>query len=180
MASDETGECCVCGKETANRCGACAEADFSLFFCSREHQKVIWPVHKRVCGPGKCSPFRWPRPNEDEAADARAHAHDKGVEGQSLEDYLARVCGLKTGEGLFALELIMTDALTDVPSIESATLARFWVCEGVRCSIALGGVLPPNPLQVLGMLTSAGLHDLAEEVRDALQTFSTFSLSTRP
>ncbi|BGP15622.1 hypothetical protein JCM10213v2_003611 [Rhodosporidiobolus nylandii] len=57
----------------------------------------------------------------------------------------------------------MTDALTDVPSIESATLARFWVCEGV-----------------LGMLTSAGLHDLAEEVRDALQTFSTFSLSTRP
>ncbi|BGP15666.1 hypothetical protein JCM10213_006164 [Rhodosporidiobolus nylandii] len=64
MALIETGECCVCGEETANRCGACAEAD--LFVCSREHQKLIWPVHKRVCGPRKCSPFCWPDLTHDE------------------------------------------------------------------------------------------------------------------
>ncbi|BGP15632.1 hypothetical protein JCM10213_004152 [Rhodosporidiobolus nylandii] len=66
MVAHETGQCCVCGKETANRCGACAEADFSLFFCSREHQKLIWPAHKLVCGLGKCDPFRWPLLSEEE------------------------------------------------------------------------------------------------------------------
>ncbi|GAA5953238.1 hypothetical protein JCM10213_005385 [Rhodosporidiobolus nylandii] len=75
MASNETGECCVCGKETTQKCGACAEADFSLFFCSRECQKLIWPVHKRVCGPGRCNPFLWPELTKEEAEAAKTHLH---------------------------------------------------------------------------------------------------------
>ncbi|BGP15653.1 hypothetical protein JCM10213v2_003642 [Rhodosporidiobolus nylandii] len=77
MASNETGECCVCGKETANRCGACAEADFGLFFCSRAHQKLIWPAHKRVCGPGRCNPFLWPDLTKDEAEEAKKHLRER-------------------------------------------------------------------------------------------------------
>ncbi|BGP15700.1 hypothetical protein JCM10213v2_003689 [Rhodosporidiobolus nylandii] len=72
MTANETGECCVCGQETSNRCGACAEADFSLFFCSREHQKLIWPVHKRVCGPLSTLCLH-PFLESDEALDAKQH-----------------------------------------------------------------------------------------------------------
>ncbi|BGP15613.1 hypothetical protein JCM10213_004133 [Rhodosporidiobolus nylandii] len=90
MAANETGECCVCGTETANRCGACAEAEFSLFFCSREHQKLIWPVHKRVCGPGKCSPFLWPDLTQGEADDATTHMHDPYASADGLQASLAR------------------------------------------------------------------------------------------
>ncbi|BGP15659.1 hypothetical protein JCM10213_006171 [Rhodosporidiobolus nylandii] len=68
MTSRETGECCVCGKETADRCGACAEADFALFFCSRDHQKLIWPIHKLVCGKEM---FSWPPLTKEEVAKAR-------------------------------------------------------------------------------------------------------------
>ncbi|BGP15647.1 hypothetical protein JCM10213v2_003636 [Rhodosporidiobolus nylandii] len=93
MASNETGECCVCGKETADRCGACAEADFALFFCSREHQKLIWPVHKRVCGPGKCNPFRCPDLTEEEAKDVKKHAETVyQVDGVNCRTLLEEVC----------------------------------------------------------------------------------------
>ncbi|KAJ8294821.1 hypothetical protein OF846_001897 [Rhodotorula toruloides] len=40
----------VCGKETKNRCSACAKAGLDLFFCSPEHQKLVWFGHKLVCG----------------------------------------------------------------------------------------------------------------------------------
>ncbi|GAA5948157.1 hypothetical protein JCM10213_001687 [Rhodosporidiobolus nylandii] len=72
MTSNDSGECCVCGKVTQDRCGACAEADFDLFFCSREHQKLIWPAHKLVCGP-LAVPFRWPKLSEEELEDALQH-----------------------------------------------------------------------------------------------------------
>ncbi|BGP39516.1 hypothetical protein JCM10450v2_003482 [Rhodotorula kratochvilovae] len=36
------------------------EAGIDLFFCSPEHQKLVWFAHKAVCGPGKANPFVWP------------------------------------------------------------------------------------------------------------------------
>ncbi|GAA5990919.1 hypothetical protein JCM10908_000082 [Rhodotorula pacifica] len=33
-----------------------------------EHQKLVWPVHKLVCGPGKALPFRAPDIDKDELA----------------------------------------------------------------------------------------------------------------
>ncbi|GAA5885834.1 hypothetical protein JCM6882_007578 [Rhodosporidiobolus microsporus] len=62
--------CCVCGEETKNRCSACGDAGTSLFFCSREHQKLIWPVHKRVCG-SKSTPCQLPFLTSKEAQDVK-------------------------------------------------------------------------------------------------------------
>ncbi|GAA5945763.1 hypothetical protein JCM3775_005843 [Rhodotorula graminis] len=49
--------CEVCGVETTSKCAACESAGISLFSCSRDHQKLVWPAHKLVCGPGKALPF---------------------------------------------------------------------------------------------------------------------------
>ncbi|BGP31557.1 hypothetical protein JCM10296v2_003329 [Rhodotorula toruloides] len=51
MASQTTGECLVCGTETKNRCSKCLEAGLDLFFCSPEHQRLVWPTHRSFCGP---------------------------------------------------------------------------------------------------------------------------------
>ncbi|GAA5888948.1 hypothetical protein JCM6882_009692 [Rhodosporidiobolus microsporus] len=59
MASNNNGYCCVCGTSTAQRCSACCEAGFDLFFCSREHQKLVYFTHKKVCGKN-AKPFRFP------------------------------------------------------------------------------------------------------------------------
>ncbi|BGP15749.1 hypothetical protein JCM10213_007956 [Rhodosporidiobolus nylandii] len=69
MSSPDAQPCCVCGKETTQKCGSCAAAGFDLFFCSREHQKLIWYAHKRVCG-ANAIPFRHPLLTRDEADEA--------------------------------------------------------------------------------------------------------------
>ncbi|GAA5887978.1 hypothetical protein JCM6882_000823 [Rhodosporidiobolus microsporus] len=58
--------CWICGELTTTRCGACEKAGIDIFFCSREHQKLVWPVHKLVCGPGKANPFLWPALSKEE------------------------------------------------------------------------------------------------------------------
>ncbi|BGP15657.1 hypothetical protein JCM10213v2_003646 [Rhodosporidiobolus nylandii] len=113
MASNETGKCCVCGRETTQKCSACAEANFSLFFCSREHQKLIWPVHKLVCGPGRCSPFLWPKLTKYEAEEAKQHfdtPYDPSTPSrQARRAWSTRACHLLIE---IAVEL-MRDANTD-------------------------------------------------------------------
>jgi hypothetical protein len=41
MADSTTGACCICGAETTQRCSSRSEKGFDLFFCSREHQKLV-------------------------------------------------------------------------------------------------------------------------------------------
>ncbi|KAL7341512.1 hypothetical protein BJY59DRAFT_692721 [Rhodotorula toruloides] len=42
--------CAVCGRPTTSRCSGCANAGGpSIFFCSPEHQKLVWHNHKFVC-----------------------------------------------------------------------------------------------------------------------------------
>lgn len=41
--------CHVCGVMTGIRCGACQSA----FTCSKEHQKIDWPLHKPNCARNK-------------------------------------------------------------------------------------------------------------------------------
>ncbi|GAA5904687.1 uncharacterized protein JCM6883_003870 [Sporobolomyces salmoneus] len=49
--SSQIGQCVVCGKDCSTRCSACAAHELDwMFFCSTEHQKLIWFTHKRVCG----------------------------------------------------------------------------------------------------------------------------------
>ncbi|GAA5865047.1 hypothetical protein JCM8547_007693 [Rhodosporidiobolus lusitaniae] len=71
MASSEhEGSCCVCGQVYTQRCSACGKADFALFLCAREHQKIVWFGHKRVCGE-KAKPFRFPLLTSAELAKAK-------------------------------------------------------------------------------------------------------------
>ncbi|GAA5914396.1 hypothetical protein JCM8208_002838 [Rhodotorula glutinis] len=80
MSSEWDQTCLVCGAKTENRCSSCAEAGIDLFFCSPDHQKLVWKVHGRVCGPGKANPFTWPLLSQLEGDEAVAHMHEsKGI-----------------------------------------------------------------------------------------------------
>ncbi|BGP39517.1 hypothetical protein JCM10449v2_003468 [Rhodotorula kratochvilovae] len=70
MATGHTGDCLVCGETTKNVCADCRKAGIDLFFCSKEHQKLVWQLHKKFCGPGNANPFRWPDLQPKEAASA--------------------------------------------------------------------------------------------------------------
>ncbi|GAA5852175.1 hypothetical protein JCM5353_002394 [Sporobolomyces roseus] len=59
-SASSSGECVVCGTKTEKKCSECAKFGTDwMFFCSREHQKLVWFMHKRVCGEYS-NPFRWP------------------------------------------------------------------------------------------------------------------------
>ncbi|PRQ71389.1 hypothetical protein AAT19DRAFT_10247 [Rhodotorula toruloides] len=70
-----SGQCSVCGKATRSSCRRCAVSGgldgsgFSLFFCSPECQKLVWPAHKRVCG--KRGPVSLPLLTPEEAAETK-------------------------------------------------------------------------------------------------------------
>ncbi|GAA5837785.1 hypothetical protein JCM3766R1_000582 [Sporobolomyces carnicolor] len=61
------GACVVCGKATDTRCSTCSSAGLDwMYFCSKEHQKLIWKLHKRVCGK---NPFQWPSLSDRDKAE---------------------------------------------------------------------------------------------------------------
>ncbi|GAA5985882.1 hypothetical protein JCM5350_006847 [Sporobolomyces pararoseus] len=63
------GECVVCGKICSTRCSSCAQNGLDwMYFCSTEHQRLIWFAHKRICGVNS-NPFQWPLLDEEERAD---------------------------------------------------------------------------------------------------------------
>ncbi|GAA6057402.1 hypothetical protein JCM3770_000747 [Rhodotorula araucariae] len=46
MTGQELSDCAVCVKKTTQRCSGFRRA----YFCSHEHQKLIWPVYKALSG----------------------------------------------------------------------------------------------------------------------------------
>ncbi|GAA5853075.1 hypothetical protein JCM5353_007362 [Sporobolomyces roseus] len=63
------GDCVVCGTKTATRCSGCARHGTDwMYFCSQEHQKLVWKVHKFVCGP-RSNPFSYPGYSQKEIDD---------------------------------------------------------------------------------------------------------------
>ncbi|GAA5865070.1 hypothetical protein JCM8547_007703 [Rhodosporidiobolus lusitaniae] len=65
--ADKSEGCCIaCMNKTRQRCGACKEAGFDLFFCSREHQKMVWFAHHRFCEKN-AKPFWFPLFSKQEA-----------------------------------------------------------------------------------------------------------------
>ncbi|GAA5905074.1 hypothetical protein JCM6882_002433 [Rhodosporidiobolus microsporus] len=61
---------------------------------TQEHQKLIWPTHKLVCGPGKANPFLWPDLSQSELDAATKLLElplekQLSVEGCRLKDYIA-------------------------------------------------------------------------------------------
>ncbi|GAA5903820.1 hypothetical protein JCM8208_006588 [Rhodotorula glutinis] len=85
MSDQWNDTCLVCCEKTKNRCSKCAEAGIDLFFCSPKCQRLVWNVHKRVCGPGKANPFMWPLLSEDETRDIIEHL-DESTGVLSLRD----------------------------------------------------------------------------------------------
>ncbi|GAA5990813.1 hypothetical protein JCM10908_000029 [Rhodotorula pacifica] len=80
--STATGACLVCGKESTLRCSKCfTEGGISIPFCSKEHQKLIWPYHRLVCGE-RAHPFCLPPFDQREAmlVLGRAYAEDGPAE----------------------------------------------------------------------------------------------------
>ncbi|GAA5990915.1 hypothetical protein JCM10908_000080 [Rhodotorula pacifica] len=67
MSSQKSGNCCVCGEPADMRCSACGQGNIDLFFCSTKHQKLVWPMHKPVCGPGKADMHAAPDLTQAEA-----------------------------------------------------------------------------------------------------------------
>ncbi|GAA5964510.1 hypothetical protein JCM3765_005217 [Sporobolomyces pararoseus] len=60
------GECVVCGKICSTRCSSCSKHGLEwMCFCSVEHQRLIWFVHRRTCGTNS-KPFQWPFLDENE------------------------------------------------------------------------------------------------------------------
>ncbi|GAA5849812.1 hypothetical protein JCM8547_000570 [Rhodosporidiobolus lusitaniae] len=72
--STRTGICCVCGVPASTRCPTCGGAGLDLFFCSTEHQKLVWKSHKRVCGHPS---FPHPLLTEEESQLALSARNDK-------------------------------------------------------------------------------------------------------
>ncbi|BGP31581.1 hypothetical protein JCM10296v2_003353 [Rhodotorula toruloides] len=66
------GACLVCGEETTKLCLKCLGAGIDLFFCSPEHQKLIWRDHHRVCG-RPLGPHARPWLSKQEALEAVAN-----------------------------------------------------------------------------------------------------------
>ncbi|GAA5965608.1 hypothetical protein JCM3765_004754 [Sporobolomyces pararoseus] len=84
MSNSSNHKCFMCGAPATDRCSKCATAGFDQFYCSPEHQRLLWPVHKRVCG-AKSNPFLWPLLDDSECEDL-LEAKDK-VTHRSTEGY---------------------------------------------------------------------------------------------
>ncbi|GAA5918409.1 hypothetical protein JCM6882_008331 [Rhodosporidiobolus microsporus] len=92
-----SGNCCaVCFEPAKLRCSSCAPLGIDLFFCSSDHQKLVWPVHKTVCGSksGGCIPLLHPPLSDEEARDAQRDLFKVGLPG-ALEANLDAVLTLR-------------------------------------------------------------------------------------
>ncbi|GAA5965606.1 hypothetical protein JCM3765_004753 [Sporobolomyces pararoseus] len=76
MSNSSLNKCFLCGKAASDRCSSCANAGYSMYFCSRDHQKLSWPVHKYTCGKNS-NPFRWPRLSDADADEMIATRHQR-------------------------------------------------------------------------------------------------------
>ncbi|GAA5893844.1 hypothetical protein JCM6882_003109 [Rhodosporidiobolus microsporus] len=78
----ELHNCAVCEKKTASVCSGCN----TTFFCSREHQKLVYPTHKHLCG-GPSDACYFPTLTADEVAALLEGEDGRGRSGRG-EDLL--------------------------------------------------------------------------------------------
>ncbi|BGO91271.1 hypothetical protein NBRC10512_008237 [Rhodotorula toruloides] len=103
MSTEEPSKCCVCGEPTTKRCQACAQSGVDLFFCSPEHQKLVWKHHKEVCGPN-AHPFRYPPLSQDEVGELLA-LEDAPVTEQHRSEILASCPTVTDGASLIGIAI---------------------------------------------------------------------------
>ncbi|GAA5895025.1 hypothetical protein JCM8208_000090 [Rhodotorula glutinis] len=58
--------CCVCTSPATITCERCEREGAGIHFCSLDHQALVWPVHKHVCGRRRANPLRLPDLSNDE------------------------------------------------------------------------------------------------------------------
>ncbi|GAA5918415.1 hypothetical protein JCM6882_008333 [Rhodosporidiobolus microsporus] len=119
-SATQTGDCAVCYQPAKLRCSSCAPLGIDLYFCSTDHQKLVWPVHKKVCGAksGGCVPLLHPPLSEEEAKEAKRDLHKQGIPGGRPPGYMGPTT---LWEGFSASGLL----LEDVPDvIDSFTKPR--------------------------------------------------------
>ncbi|BGP14502.1 hypothetical protein JCM10213_003088 [Rhodosporidiobolus nylandii] len=86
MAIPTVHPCAVCFEPASSRCSSCHQDGVELWFCSPACQRLVWPVHKPVCGPQTeaCDPIRHPTLSREEAALAKADLHYNGLGEEGL------------------------------------------------------------------------------------------------
>ncbi|GAA6001098.1 zinc finger MYND domain-containing protein [Rhodotorula paludigena] len=91
--------CVVCGVLASKRCSTCATSGIDLFFCSHEHQKLVWPNHKVVCGQ---DPVIFPDLSDDEARQIGTLAH-RELSSPVLQDLPASIASKLLRRGKISL-----------------------------------------------------------------------------
>ncbi|GAA6051787.1 Proteophosphoglycan 5 [Rhodotorula toruloides] len=122
MSTEEPSKCCVCGEGTTKRCQACAKHGIHLFFCSPEHQKLVWKHHKQVCGPN-AHPLSPPACSDDELRDLLAHGrHPRALPAGTLGcvppdlAQLGQQWGLTSASGGLNAYAVMLENYTGSPA----------------------------------------------------------------
>ncbi|GAA6041150.1 hypothetical protein JCM8097_004140 [Rhodosporidiobolus ruineniae] len=141
-------KCWVCGKDNSERCSACGEAGINIFFCSRECQKLVWPIHRLFRGPGKAYPFRLPPLSASEVAELDRLAtiptlQDTEGVNHSLAEHFDSL-GMRPDEYINYLVFCSQE---ETPQEEQDVHA-------LRCSVALIRMYNPR-LVPLGVVASA-------------------------
>ncbi|GAA6028554.1 hypothetical protein JCM8097_007278 [Rhodosporidiobolus ruineniae] len=90
-SSSPTTPCFVCGLPTTQHCSRCSSWSFRVAFCSKEHQRLVWPVHRLVCGRFDDEEINFPPLSRREVADALSLLGDGGDVGNALCDLLTEV-----------------------------------------------------------------------------------------
>ncbi|GAA5859494.1 hypothetical protein JCM8547_006849 [Rhodosporidiobolus lusitaniae] len=160
MPSNEMeGPCCVCGATAQNRCSACGKAGFSLWFCSEEHQKLVWFSHKRLCGKNS-NPLTFPLFSKIEAELVLSYVHLERLDGIQIYGDGTEIIPLMRAGGYHSPLLVSTAFLIKGEVIRS-------LVEGTTTR------LPPNlRTQVLAI----GHGNLLDPLSRGHYTPSTFKL----
>ncbi|BGP16651.1 hypothetical protein JCM10213_000433 [Rhodosporidiobolus nylandii] len=167
MAPPVAAACWVCGLPAPYRCPKCAKKGVHISFCSREHQKMVWPAHKVVCG-SKSNPFLFPPLSREEAKEAKDNMWTTYTDGPLVTASLA-----KRFEGVYnksdpAWIPKIADNLTHPPRndytkpLNQDILANFRSSETFRTILMRSSVadpVPPNfrtyPLQLCSIIAAS-------------------------
>ncbi|GAA5830849.1 hypothetical protein JCM5353_000589 [Sporobolomyces roseus] len=173
-ANEPIGCCVVCGKETATRCSACSAAGLDwMFFCSIEHQKLIWFLHKRVCG---TNPFRWPEFSKKEIDEMVAYSKKPTRVGDELTTWLnyvvphaksdGTVCELQEREKAFRSYLEQTSTQKQITTLRVQAYQFHYntlLFEGVGRIKAHKVACAENPINWFVSALERGIADFAAD-----------------
>ncbi|GAA5872089.1 hypothetical protein JCM8547_003099 [Rhodosporidiobolus lusitaniae] len=172
--------CWVCGKLTTSVCGACASADkpMEISFCSRECQKMVWPIDKMFCGPGKTNPFILPPLSKEEADEAWKNRHEGYFYANHKGPFslMGRLASNNLGQGTFPI-ILRAPRDSEFPHAALPEyqhhLARIRHSEAGRTPGDIGKPNSPSAMMVaVQQISSSYLFDIGDRTERNLVAFS--------